>query len=497
MATTTLRSKAVAAAAALAATSLSVGVALGASPPDKSGGTTPVRLTLLNANDSLEGVPAVQRFVDRVNELSKGALTIDVRSTNDGQAGSEQRVVGDVVANHSQLAWVGTRVWDLLGVRSFRALHAPMLIDSYPLEAAVLRTDLPATMLAGLDGHGVVGLALLADNLRYPAAKRPLRDPEDFRGLRIRNLSSATQASAFRALGARPSSEGWLQIPPAFRSGRLDALEIDLNTYQGNSYASLAPYVTVNLALWPRTTVLIANPSALAKLSDRQRRWIQEAAADAARYSLTTLGEDRLILRYECQNGMKAVFATPAELALFRQAFAPVYASLRKDGETAASIDRIAALKRSVNARPVTVPARCLASTRRPSASGASFPDGVFRQRRTADDIRRAWPNADPKIVRTLAATVTVTFKDGHFDFVLSGGGVPGCRHGEGVYRVSGRYVTVTWTNDHGCPLTNVPSDPRRLRWSIDGKTLDLRVVRPAPPLDVVTWSSKQFVRIG
>jgi TRAP-type C4-dicarboxylate transport system substrate-binding protein len=496
MATTTLRSKAVVAAATLAAMGVGVGVAVGASPPDKSGGTAPVRLTLLNANDNLDGVPAVQRFVDRVHALSKGALTIDVRSTNDGHAGAEQRVVRDVAANRSQLAWVGTRVWDVLGVRTFRALHAPMLIDNYPLEAAVLRTELPARMLAGLDGHGVVGLALLADNLRYTAAKRPLRGPEDFHGLRIRNFPSATQAAAFRALGAHPSAQGWAEIPPAFRSGRLDALEVDLNTYQGNSYASLAPYVTVNLALWPRTTVLVANPSALGELSDQQRGWIQKAAADAARYSLTTLGEDRLILRYECQNGMKAVFATPAELALFRKAFAPVYASLRKDSATAAAIDRITALKRSVRARAVAVPARCLASTRRASGRGGSFPEGVFRQRRTSDDIRRAWPNVDPKSVRALAATVTVTFTGGRFDFVLSDGGVPGCRHGEGVYRATSRYVTVTFTDDHGCPITDVPSTPRRLRWSTDGRTLDLRIVRPAPPLDVVTWSSRPFVRI-
>lgn len=496
MATTKLLTRSVAAAVALAALT-GVGLATAAAPPDKSGGAGPVRLTLLNTNDNLDGVPAVQRFVDRVHTLSNGALTIDVRSVNDGHMNAEQRAVREVLANRSQFAWVGTRVWDLLGVNSFRALHAPMLVDSYPLEAAVLRSDLPARMLAGLKGTGLVGLAVLGDNLRYPAGKRPLRDPLDFRGLRIRSLSSATQAAAFRALGARPSPEGWLQIPPAFGAGRLEAMEIDLNTYQGNSYASLAPYVTVNLALWPRTTVLFANESALGELSDEQRGWIQQAAADAARYALTTLGEDRLIVRYECRNGMKAVYAAPAQRSLLRKAFAPVYASLRRDPATAAEIGRITALKRAVHATPLGVPRRCLASARTTSGHSASFPEGVFRQRRTADDISRVWPNVDTKSAHALTATVTVTFADGRFDFVLSAGGIAGCRHGEGVYRVSGRYVTVTWTNDHGCPLTNVPSRPRRLRWSTDGRTLELRVVRPAPPLDVVSWSSKPFVRIG
>ena len=467
-------------------------------PPDKSGGKTPVTLTLLNSDDQdLTGVPGVQRFIDRVRTLSGGTVRIEVQPQNDGHAGFERRVVRDVKANRFQLAWVGTRVWDTLGVKSFRALHAPMLIDSYPLEAAVLRTDLPQKMLAGLGGSGVVGLAVLADNLRYPAGvARALREPADFKGIRFRSLTSATQAAAVRALGARPSGEGWADLGAAFSSRRLGGLEVDLNTYEGNTYSAMAPFLTVNLVLWPRTTVLFASAGALDELSDEQRGWIRRAGDDAARYSLTTLGEDKLILPFECRNGMKAVVATPAQLALFRKAFAPVYASLRKDRATAAVIDRITALKKSVRAKPLAVPTRCLASADRRSGSAASFPEGVFRQRRTGEDILRAWPNAGPKSVRALAATVTVTFTDGRFDFVLSDGGAPGCRHGEGVYKVTPGYVTVTFTDDHGCPLTDVPSTPRRLRWSTDGRTLDLRIVRPAPPLDVVTWSSKPFVRI-
>ena len=114
------------------------------SPPDKSGGKSPVTLTLLNSDDQdLTGVPGLQRFIDRVRTLSGGTVRIEVRSQSDGHAGFEQRVVRDVKANRFQLAWVGTRVWDTLGVKSFRALHAPMLVDSYPVEAAVLRSDLP------------------------------------------------------------------------------------------------------------------------------------------------------------------------------------------------------------------------------------------------------------------------------------------------------------------------------------------------------------------
>jgi TRAP-type C4-dicarboxylate transport system substrate-binding protein len=477
---------------------LCAAVAVAGGPPNKSGGTAPVKLTLLNSDTDFSGLPAVQWFIDRVGRLSKGSVTIDVRLQNDGHAGFEQRVVRDVIANKAQLAWVGTRVWDTLGVSTFRALHAPMLVDSYALEGAVLTSDLPKKMLAGLSGHGVVGLALLGDNLRYPAAvSRRLSGPAAFKGLPIRSMTSSTQAAAFRALGARPSGQGWAELDGDLRSGRLGALEVDLNTYETNAYAGITPYVTVNLALWPRTTVLFANEDALAKLSAEQRGWIRQAAADAARYSLTTFAEDQRIIRSECRNGMKAVVASPTELGALRNAFAPVYAALRQDAATAQIIAAISALKQSVAASPLAVPNGCIAAARTTASAGSetTFPEGVYRTRRTRADILQSWPNAPESVVRAQTATLTWTFKGGAFSHVLTNGGAPRCRRADGTYVPKGVFLTAVVTDLHGCPGVEVP---RRLkvRWWYDGKALRFHVAQPVPPWERTIWEASSFVRI-
>jgi TRAP-type transport system periplasmic protein len=497
-----LLSRAFVAAAALGI--VTAGGAAAAGPPNKSGGgTAPVELTLLNSDDDLSGVPAVARFVDRVAELSAGKLLIEVRPQNDGGSGDELRVVRDVTADKFQFAWVGTRVWDVLGVNTFRALHAPMLVDSYALEGAVLRSDLPAKMLAGLDGRGIVGLALLGDNLRYPAGvNRQLRSPADFKGLRFRTITSATQAAALRALGAHPSTEGHADLGAGLQSGRLGGFETDFNTYESNGYATVAPFVTVNAALWPRTTVLFANAAALSKLSGEQQGWIRQAADDAARYALTTFGEDSRIVPVECRNGMKAVVASPGQLAALRNAFAPVYASLRKDPVTARMIGEITALKRGVKATPLAIPSGCRATTTPEVRSGATpagtaFPEGVFRGRRTGADVRRVWPNADADALRANAATVTFTFKNGTFGIVLSDGGVPGCRHGEGTYSINGHFLTTRLLDAHGCPGVQVPGPPLTLRWSYEDNKLRFRLVQAALPLIHVIWEAVPVERIS
>ena len=81
-----------------------------------------------------------------------------------------------------------------------------MLIDSYPLQQAVLDSDIPAEMLAGLDELGVHGIAVLADGLRKPiAVARPLLRPADYEGITFQAFRSPEHAAAIRALGATPT----------------------------------------------------------------------------------------------------------------------------------------------------------------------------------------------------------------------------------------------------------------------------------------------------
>jgi TRAP-type transport system periplasmic protein len=96
-------------------------------------------------------------------------------------------------------------VFDTLGLNSLRALTAPMLIDSYPLQRAVIASDIPGEMLADLDDVDVTGIAVLADGLRKPiAVDQPLMSPDDYADIRFTALRSRTHADSIRALGAIP-----------------------------------------------------------------------------------------------------------------------------------------------------------------------------------------------------------------------------------------------------------------------------------------------------
>src|SRR5262249_28143132 len=131
---------------------------------------------------------------------------IDLRlQWGDEAPDSELQVVRAVAAGSADLGWTGSRVFDLIGATSFSALSAPMLVDSYPLEQALLKTDLPARILAGLKPLHLVGIGLLGDTLRRPiSVRRALISPAAWRGIAFGSYPSRTQELAIRALGARP-----------------------------------------------------------------------------------------------------------------------------------------------------------------------------------------------------------------------------------------------------------------------------------------------------
>jgi TRAP-type C4-dicarboxylate transport system substrate-binding protein len=112
---------------ALVASLTAAGCGGGNAGGDKAGGDgTPIVLKMADIYPDFTYVPAVLYFAKRVEEISDGALRIEsVDMWDDFDPGTEQRAVRDVAAGKADLGWVGTRVFDTLGVDSFQALTAP------------------------------------------------------------------------------------------------------------------------------------------------------------------------------------------------------------------------------------------------------------------------------------------------------------------------------------------------------------------------------------
>ncbi len=333
---------------------------------DKAGGPAggPVVLRMASTPSDLSDAPPVASFIRRVRVLSGGAVRIQVINQWGLYApGAEAQVVRAVGAGQVDLGWAASRMFDTTGDPAFQALSAPMLIDSYPLESAVLKTTIPARMLAGLSRAHVTGLAVLGDALRHPVAvRRPLLAPADWRGLSIGTNPSGLQQQAIRALGATPVVAFGPNRTHDLATGQIQGFEFDVRRYLHDVQVPSA-YVTANVTLWPQFDVLFANPARLASLTPQQRAWIRQAAQQAAAGSVSLVAaQDSSSIKKACAMGARFATATAADLAALRRAFSPVYRNLDRDPWTSAFLRQIQQLKKSTPPGPApAIPAGCAA----------------------------------------------------------------------------------------------------------------------------------------
>jgi TRAP-type C4-dicarboxylate transport system substrate-binding protein len=332
---------------------------------DKAGGPAGGPVVLRMASTSSDPPPPVADFIRRVRVLTDGAVQVTViNQWGDYAPSDEAQVVHAVAAGTVDLGWAGSEVFDTVGMPGLRALSAPMLIDSHPLENAVLQSGLPSRMLAGLSRVHVTGLAVLGDGLRHPVAvRRPLLAPADWQGLSIGTYRSGVQEQAIRALGATPVVAFGPYRTHDLATGTIQGFELDKPRYVHNVPVPSARYVTTNVALWPLFDVLFANPARLASLTAQQRAWLQRAAQETVAHSASLMaGQDGSYIKQACALGARFATATPADLAALRRAFTPVYRSLEADPQASAFIRQIQALKKATPPGPVpAIPAGCAA----------------------------------------------------------------------------------------------------------------------------------------
>ena len=321
---------------------------------DRAGGSNPAHPRTLRFVTQSAVPPEVAAWAQEVDRASHGTLVIRF-SPEWGHLdpNGELETLGDVRSGRVDLAWVGARVFDRVGVTSFQPLLAPFLVDSYPLEQRVFADPLIGRMLPQVSKVGVTGLAVLPGPMRRMLGVRhPFLRLSDFAGSVVGMQDSQQTAEALRLLGATPRP-----VPAEASLDGLDGYEQQLAAIAGNRNLHAARYVTANIDLWPRPLVIVANDRMLKGLTALQRSALQGAGrAVISRAMLAAAGEDTTAMSTLCDSPLRVVSATPAELRALRAAVQPIFRRLASQPSQRAALARITSLKAAVGVPPAPVP---------------------------------------------------------------------------------------------------------------------------------------------
>jgi TRAP-type transport system periplasmic protein len=451
---------------------------------NKAGGQSADKALVLTLANPFGNSEEVDGFAAEVSRLSRGTIRIDVESRwRIGQIDFENGLIGDVRDGRADLGAAGTRAWDSVGVRTFDALAAPLLINTYALQAAVLSSPLPAQMLRGLAPVGLVGLGVLPGPLRFPiGVTRALRGPSDYSAQRIGATQSLSATATLHALGATPV---WLAVEAPIAG--LNGAEQGIENIEGD-HSDRPVSVTANVVLWPRPVALFANREVFSKLAGAQQRILMEAARDDLAPEIQVVREaERTSAANLCRSHLlRFVTATPDDLVALRRAVQPVYAALDRDPQTRREIAHIEAMRGGIVPQP---PLSCAEAVQ--PLGRASPLDGVYQFTLSFANLQTA--GADPsELVPENVGRMTFVFDRGHFAFTQEYPQGQACTWGYGTLKLHGDTLTQLFTDGGGIAPTNSenrPGEEFTFKWSLYRDALTLRRVAGAvsPTPDVAT----------
>jgi len=181
-----------------------------------------IKFSHVVAVDTPKGKGA-EEFKKLAEERTKGRVKVEVYPNSslfkDGEE-MEALQLGSVQMLAPSLAKFGP-----LGVREFEVFDLPFMFDSYDELHKVTDGPVGAGLFKKLESKGIVGLAYWDNGLKVMSANKPLRMPEDMKGLKMRIQSSKVLGDQMKALGAIPQVMAFSEVYQAMQTGVVDGSE--------------------------------------------------------------------------------------------------------------------------------------------------------------------------------------------------------------------------------------------------------------------------------
>ena len=264
---------------------------------------------------------AARAFADTIAERSDGAFEIALRPA--GALGGERDVIEGMQIGTVELAISSTGPIGNF-VPEVYALDFPFLFDDYASAHAVLDGEIGQELLASFQPHGIVGLAWAENGFRHITnSVRPIREPADLAGLKLRTMENEVHIAAFRAAGAAPTPMSWTEVLTSLQQGTIDGQENPIPIVTANNMWEIQDNITLTGHVYSPAVVAM---SAIHwdGLTEEQQGWFVEAAQAAAAASRQTVAaneESGIALMRE--NGMEVIDGI--DKAAFAAAVQPAY----------------------------------------------------------------------------------------------------------------------------------------------------------------------------
>lgn len=279
-------------------------------------------ITSLSSSDPMYA--GLVRFKQEVETRSKGTLTIRIfigsQLGNDSDM-LEQAILGAnvaVLADGGRLAVYQHE----LGI-----LGAPYLVESHAQLSQLTHSALFQTWADKLAQGS--GLHIFSFNwwqgARHLLTQRPIMEPADLTGIRMRTIGAPVWIETIAAMGATPTPLAWAEVYSGLQQQVIDAAEAQFTGMWGARLYEVVSHVTKTGHI-QLISGLVGSESWFQSLSTAQQEVISTAAVLAGEYASLQVRQAEADI--EQQLTTQGIIITTPDISRFEQATKPVYQQL-------------------------------------------------------------------------------------------------------------------------------------------------------------------------
>jgi C4-dicarboxylate-binding protein DctP len=283
-----------------------------------------IKFSHVVANDTPKGKGAL-KFKELAEKYTNGKVKVEVYPNS--QLYKDKEEIEALQLGSVQMLAPSTAKFAPLGIKEFEALDLPWLFKDEDTYSKAMKGPVGKWLFQKLEAKGITGLAYWDNGFHMTSANRPLLEPADFQGLKVRISGSKIADRYFRDLGAIPQIMAFSEVYQALQTGVVDSCENTPSNYLTQKFYEVQKDITVSYHAHLQYAVIV-NTKFWNGLPPDIRKELEKAMDEATEYTNSIAVKENEDALADIKKSGKATlhYLTDDQKKAWQKAMRPTYA---------------------------------------------------------------------------------------------------------------------------------------------------------------------------
>ncbi|MEM1044526.1 MAG: TRAP transporter substrate-binding protein [Pseudomonadota bacterium] len=223
------------------------------------------------------------KFKEILEAKSDGKIKVEI-FPNSQLGGERDMVEGLKIGTVDLVIAAATLGGSIANDRKVYLVAMPFIFKDYDAVDRVLEGDIGNEMSQNWPSAGFRNVGYFIAGFHNLAnSKKPIRTPADFKGMKMRAIQSKAMTLQINTLGPNAVPMAFPEVYTGIQQGVVDGFANSLTTFYLKKYYEVAPYISVSRHGVGILSLMMSEKS-YQGFSDAERKMIDEAGVEAARY---------------------------------------------------------------------------------------------------------------------------------------------------------------------------------------------------------------------